>query len=573
MGSFIVFTHPGFNGSNGDFGYFDVSGFTETANGNISSGSPTVTGGFPLAGVQPGYKISGTGIPLNTRVLNVANVTETTTGATNPITSLTNVVALIPVGSQIAGTGIPSGTTVTAISGSAGNYTLTISQAATASASGITLFGTGTTITLSANATATTNALSITVSGGTPTSPLWSSANTTMNGLTAVPSGVELFFGRLYFSVGNSLQYTDTLSLNRSQATQTLVCGDSSPLTALSLFTLTTTSQGILQGLLAFKANTVFQVTGDASLNNLALNSLNTAAGTIAPQSVVPTPDGVFFMAPDGIRIVQVDGTVSEPDQEARYPFIGAVYPSRVSAAYNSDVYRICVQNGNAAGSPWQEYWYDIGREIWTGPHTCQQDVALPYGSGFICFSHLNPATMFTSYVTQVEGVGFIELNAQMAALPLQWSFQTSPIGEEDSLYWNNVVETTLNLAFVSGSSPITCTASDQNTGVLSQGTIYPPGVGSVWGPGMTWGSSIWGGFQYGITPYLIPWTTPLVFSKMVFAATGYSALGFKISNLRFVVQPAMYYNAPQNTVNTFAPLTTFTWDAFIWDTPGITWS
>jgi len=536
LGSFIAATHPGFNGTNGYFGFFDVSGFSNTSTlGDITSGSPTVTGNFPIVGVMPGYKISGTGIPANTRVVNVSNVTQTTTGNTHSNTTVDNVPVVIPVGSQIAGTGIPSGAYVTAISG-AGPYSLTISQAATATATGITLYGTGTTITMSANATSTTNALSITVAGGTTTSPLWSSVNASMNGLTAVPTAVTLFYSRFYFSVANTLQYTDTLSLNRTQASQSLTAGDSSAITALSLFTLTTTTQGILQGLLAFKSNTVFQVTGDVALNTLAINSLNTAAGTVSPNSVVPTPDGVFFMAPDGIRVVQADGTVSEPDGDLRLPFLGAEYASRVNASYNSDVYRICVQNINVANAPWQEYWYDIGREIWTGPHTCQQDIALPYGAGFICFSHLYPATMYTSYVTQISGSSFTENGTA-----LSWIFQTAPIGEDDSMYVNTVNETTVNMAFLSGAPSVTCTASDESQGVMATASVVAPSVvQSLWGT-LVWGAGIWYGKQYGIRPHLIPWTNPLIFTKIIFQATATSVLGFKISNLRFMVQLVDY--------------------------------
>lgn len=535
-GAFIAFTHTGFNGSNGHFGYFDVSGFTETADGNITSGSPTVTGDFPIAGVQPGYKISGTGIPANTRVLNVANVQGNTTGNTNSSTSLTNVVAFIPVGSLVTGSSIPSGTAVTAISGSPGNYTVTISQAATGTATGVEIFFIGTTIIMSANATATTAGLSITISGGMQSSPLWSSGNTTMNGLTGVPQVVALFYNRFYFAVGDQLEYTDTLSLNRTSAGQELTVGDSTKVTALSLFTLTTTTQGILQGLLAFKADTIFQITGDESLGTLAINSLNTAAGTVAPSSVTPTPEGVFFMSYDGIRVVQNDGTVSEPDQDLRLPFINALYPSRVSGAYNADNYRISVQNEGAPGAPWQEYWYDLSRELWTGPHTCQQDVAPPFGSGFICFSHLHPAIMFTSHVTQIIGSSFEEYGDNLV-----WVYATAPIGEDDSMLMNSMNETTVNLAFDAGASQINCTATDENNGVLSSAIIYPPSGGTLW-DFFLWGAANWGAIAFGIRPHTVPWTNPLVFTKLIFQATSLSSLGFKISNLRFMLQPANYF-------------------------------
>lgn len=378
----------------------------------------------------------------------------------------------------------------------------------------------------------------------TPTAPVWHSGNTTTTALSSVPRAAVMFSNRIYFAVGNTLQYTDTLSLTRTNPSQSLTAGDTSVVTALSLFTLTTTNQGILQGLLVFKANTVFQITGDAALSTLAINSLNTAAGTISPDSVVPTPAGVFFVAPDGIRIVQPDGTVSEPDVDFRVPLLNVLYPSRMSAAYNSDIYRICIQNGSKANAPWEEYWYDIGREIWTGPHTCQQDIATPYGAGFVCFSHLNPGKMFLSYVTQVSGSSFVELDQTGALNTLAWNFQTSPLGEDDYMYLNTLLETTINLAFQTGEPPITCSVSDQSNGVLTQATIVPPGVGSIWGA-FTWGSGIWGGLQYGLTSFLIPWPKPVTFGKAVISIVGVSSLGFKISNLRFVLEPALYYNVP----------------------------
>jgi hypothetical protein len=401
-----------------------------------------------------------------------------------------------------------------------------------------------------------------------PAAPVWHSGNTTTNALTAVPAGVQLFYNRLYFAVSNTLQFTDTLSLNRTNASQSLTAGDTSVVTALSLFTLTTTTQGILQGLLAFKANTVFQVTGDAALGTLAINSLNTAAGTVAPNSVVPTPAGVFFVAPDGIRIVQADGTVSEPDTDLRLPFLNAVYKSRINASYNSDVYRVCVQNGGKAGSPWEEYWYDIGREVWTGPHSFQQDIALPYGTGFLLFSHLNPGNMYSGQVQQLIGSGFTE-----AGSPLVWTYATSPIGEDESMAVNCVNVATINMAFSSGSPPVSCTAADQSAGVLAVAVINPPStVITTWGS-FIWGAAVWFGYQFGISPYLIPWTNPVVFTKLVFQATAQSSLGFKISNLRMMNQPADYvipWNLSGNTGAIPTP-SGFIWDSSSWD-GGATW-
>lgn len=368
-----------------------------------------------------------------------------------------------------------------------------------------------------------------------PAAPTWTAGNTATNGLASLPTNVELFSNRLYFSAGNVLPYTDALTLTRSSASQYLTAGDISPITALSLFTLSTTNQGILQGLLVFKGNTVFQVTGDAALSTLSINSLNTAAGTLAQRSVAPTPSGVVFLAPDGIRVVQADGTVSEPDADLRLPFINALYPSRASGSYNQNVYQICTQNGGKNGSPWESYWFDLGREIWTGPHTFQHDVAAPYMDRFILASHINPGKLYTSYTTQVSGVGFTEVGT-----PLAWTFATAPIGEDDSLSVNTVNDSTINMAFSASSQAVTLTASDTRNGVVGSAVIPAPGGATIWGS-FTWGASVWAGPQTGITPHFIPWSAPLVFTKAIFQANGVSSLGFKISNMRFLLQPSGY--------------------------------
>jgi microcystin-dependent protein len=78
-------------------------------------------------------------ISRSTYALLFAALTETTTGDTNTSTSITNVSEdlrdLGLVGAYIEGTGIPSGTTITAV----GAASITLSQAATGSAAGLTL--------------------------------------------------------------------------------------------------------------------------------------------------------------------------------------------------------------------------------------------------------------------------------------------------------------------------------------------------------------------------------------------------------------------------------------------------
>ncbi len=372
-----------------------------------------------------------------------------------------------------------------------------------------------------------------------PAAPIWASGNTTTNGLVNPPSRVSLFSNRLYFVDGNVLPYTDTLSFARSSSNQYLTAGDSTAITSLAQFGISTTTQGAIQALVVFKENDILQITGDAATSDLAINSYNASTGTLAPNSVVSTTDGIRFMAPDGIRVLRQDGSVTDPDLELQLPFLSALYNSRVNASYNANIYRICLQNTAVSGTPWQEYWYNLAKESWTGPHTFQQDIAVPWHSAFVLFSHENPGNMYLSQVSQVSGVGFTELGE-----PLEWIYATSPIGEVDSMLINTCNETVLNMAFASGAPSVTCTAADEDNGVLATATVNAPGASVLWGS-FLWGAALWGGTQFGLRPHLIPWTNPLVFTKVIFQATAVSSLGFKISNLRAMIQPAAYLPPP----------------------------
>ena len=196
----------------------------------------------------------------------------------------------------------------------------------------------------------------------TPTAPAWNAGNTATNGLPSVPQCCGTFNNRTWFGAGNVVYYTDTLALTMTNANQSLTFNDLTPITTMAPLPMGSTSQAVIQALLLFKANKVSQVTGDASFSpsTLAQNLLSPTVGTTAPRSVVPTPSGVKFMAADGIRNIDFYGQVSEPDGDLAIPFIYALHPSRACASYNSDLFRICVQNSKATGNPYEDYWYDL---------------------------------------------------------------------------------------------------------------------------------------------------------------------------------------------------------------------
>lgn len=532
VGSRIIVTHPGFNYAGGfAFGYFDISGFSSSITGDVTSGSPTVNGSFSIAGIGPGYTISGTDIPANTTVVNTGNVTFSVTGTTHSNTTIDSIASTTGmfVGQQIAGSGIPTGTTIASItSGTA----ITISQAATASAT-VPLSISGQFITLSANATGSANAESIAIAGGTSGMPLWAAGNTTgAIQLAGIPQAVKQFGNRAYFAQSNFLVFTDILSLNISDAfgVQVLTIDDTSSITALSGLPFYTTTGGVLQALIIFKQYSIWQVTGDIALGTLSLNQLSGTVGTAAPRSVCITPAGVYFMASDGIRVINLEGQVSEPDPDLAVPFIYAVTPSRVNACFNSDIYRICVQNGNKINTPYEEYYYSIKYKGWVGPQTFRVDLAVAYMNNFIVFNNAIPATMWESYSVQNQndqGNTFIENSVQ-----LTWNYITPPMTDDGNMYANAAVRTTLDMALPGTGDTYTFQAVDANSGVVAQATLTAPASEAIW-DAFNWGDgTLWGAEQLGLQAETIPWTQPLIFNKLSFQGSGNSSLGLKLGSL-----------------------------------------
>ena len=367
----------------------------------------------------------------------------------------------------------------------------------------------------------------------TPTLPSWNTGNTTANALPSVPQGAGSFNNRTYFLCKNVAYYTDTLSLNMTNSNQSLTIDDYTNVTCVSQLPVGTTSQGIVQGLLFFKLSKIYLLTGDAvyqpGLGGLALNLLSPSVGTAAPRSVVSTPEGVRFMALDGIRLINFYGVVSEPNDDLAIPFINAVTPSRVAAGFNSDIYRICVQNGLAVNSPFQDYWYNIHRRTWTGPHSFQYDLAIPLDNDFAIASNAVVGKMWDSFVVQGHaGTGNTFTENGVA---LSWVYQTCPMTDLDNLYANSVLRTTIELGAPASGQTYNFVAQDANGSALATATISESSSQAIWGA-FNWGGANWGASTSGLSPATIPWNQAVVFNRLSVRASGPSALGLKIGTV-----------------------------------------
>jgi hypothetical protein len=558
----VICTHPGFPGGTGAyFGWLDLTGFSSTTLvGNTTNGSKVIqsisgdgTSSPILDGVQPGQTVTGTGIPANTVVESVSNGTVdiNTTGTTHSNTTIdaipASAVALMQIGMYVSGSGIVPGTFIQALPG--GGVSITLSQGATASASGVAInVSGGGTITLSNAATATNALVALAITGGTFAAPVWSAGNTNVNPLPAVPAWVSQFNGRAYYAVNNGEYFSDSLApLNISLGTQALTFGDNTPVTCSAGLPLNNiTTGGIIQALIVVKgAEVMWQITGDQGTNDLASNALNVSVGSLAPNTFTPTPLGLAFIAPDGLRVVDFTAHISDPiganGEGVQAPFLNALFPTRMCAAFNQNVLRVTVQNAGATGDPYQEYWWDFTRKIWTGPHSFGNALIQPAfalaakGKGFIGVGAGISSKLWQSDAIPTASDSYVENGAL-----LNWSYQTVLLPDNQDMSQNRLGESAIALSLPPG-QVVGVTFTNEIGTILNQVQINSTSSGAaVWG-GFNWGSAAWSAGGGTFWQYNIPWTGPVIFKQGQVQFAGASQSGFAIGNLYLRYQPLGY--------------------------------
>jgi hypothetical protein len=378
-----------------------------------------------------------------------------------------------------------------------------------------------------------------------PGAPVWSAGNTAPNALIAPPQWVANFNGRCFFLVNPagaqpaaymSDQLNPTVITNASQI---LTFGDNISLTCAAGLPLENQLGGIIQSLMIFKGSSnIYQVTGDFSLTNLAVNSLNVATGTLAPNTVATTSKGLAFVAPDGVRFIDFDARVSDPignnGEGITAPFINSLVPSRMAAAYNVGVYRVQLQNGLAPPSFQQQWWFDTVRNLWSGPHTQAANLFEAYLGTFIVTLQTAGAQLFQSDVVQSSASTFTENGA---ALAYNWS--TPMLPDTDEMAEVAMIETTLHMALVVGNVP-TIFVIDQDGTIIDTVTITPTGAATVWGQ-FQWGQAPWLGAKNALYPRQLKWHFPIVFRRMQIVVTGLCAPSLKIGRLHLRYQVLGY--------------------------------
>jgi hypothetical protein len=539
VGAYLVFTHPGFQMPNA-FGWLDMTGFADSATGTTTSGSPTIT----------------------------ALSKDTLLAGWRP-------------GMTLTGPGIPTGVRISSVSTD------------------------GLSVTLSQPATATATAIVLSAAGGTPQSPLWAAGNLNTYPLPGVARVVAMFNGRAEYAVKNSTVFSDAGDpLQRTNADQVLTIQNGLDITAMTTqpFANQTVIGGVVQALLLFQgAAAIWQVTGDPATQNLALNFV-AQIGTDAPLSIVSVPPALRFIAPDGMRQINLDGTVSPPmganGEGVAEPFINAPFQSRICAAYNEDVYRASVTGYVSVGGAVTpelaagEYWYHEKLQAWSGPHSdparlitatnrpatehgfltfrLQNRLVLGSGAGWVLATGIGVMLGQGIAANATNGVWFsntrqlVDATFQENGVPLDWVLQTSLLPDSGDMFENAILETAVALALAPTGTALIAALDERGVQLDTvavagfapdeDGTQLPPTFDTsgpfgdrwnemfwnqgFWGPSAVAGSRVAGAI---LAQRAVEWHTTLVFKQASLVVSGLADANTQIGNLYLRYQRSGY--------------------------------
>lgn len=358
--------------------------------------------------------------------------------------------------------------------------------------------------------------------GGTtlPSTPVWCSQFNTRAFFFCNPGTASsaVFFSDIgspnTFFNGTTAPYNNVLTF-----------GNTLPLTCGGQLAFDNQLGGQTQSLIVFQGtNNLYQITGDpapvttaANINQgaLAINSLNVATGTLAPNSVARTPKGLMFASPDGVRLIDFQGHVSDPigfgGTGITVPVITSAIPSRMAAACNATTYRISTINGSLPGSPQQEWCLDTVRDLWYGPHTLPINLIVVYGSTFLASLTPSGSTgIFQTDIVPSSTSVYTELGQ-----PMQCVWQSGYFPDRDML---DQLSSTRAILYKGYGTSVTfnVVCLDSNGNSIPGGTVSNAYIAQQtnWGQ-FAWGYSYWLGATSGLSAAQLNWTQPLVFDRM----------------------------------------------------------
>ena len=381
-----------------------------------------------------------------------------------------------------------------------------------------------------------------------PLAPTWTAQNTTVNLLPSVPTSVSNFNNRAWYACGNLIFYSDVLTPTvMTNAGQALTVGDRTPIIGQAGLPISTTSTGVIAALIVFKQFSIWQILGDAAITGtLSINFLSLNIGTLSPRAIYQTPIGIIFINIDGPFTVNPLGGVgpltkdqSKLNQDLQAPFQAIINPSRAAAAFTGSVYRVCLDTVISGTQTTVDYWFDITRRRWTGPHTFPYDTISQFGNSFLISDRFIGAQLFLSdYITTASST-YVDNGISNTVI-----LQSSSLPKTQNINEKQVVESTIEIGSIANNTTYNVSALVESGETLNQTQLVVNNPNLLWGGGAIWGGGgLWSSSTNRPKTRTIAWTAPLVFKKFELQVIAQSASNLSIGTFFAKYQDTGYTN------------------------------
>ena len=178
---------------------------------------------------------------------------------------------------------------------------------------------------------------------------------------------------------------------------------------------------------------------------------------------------------------------------------------------------------------------FDLERDIWHGPHTLPASMIASYGKSYV-MAPVGLTGLWQSDILPTVNSTYTENGVQ-----LKWTWQTSLVANQDSVYEQAIQQSTIYCAGDAISTQFQMVAQTASGGVLDDVPIVPPAShASLWGT-MRWGTGLWGSSTIPLSDVTIPWDEPLVFDRVQFTLNGLSGPSVSIGEMRAVLEDLEY--------------------------------
>jgi hypothetical protein len=400
----------------------------------------------------------------------------------------------------------------------------------------------------------------------TPGAPVWDATNTLGVPLPLIPVAAEQFMDRIWFAVNPTnapagTYFTDAGVLTITSGTQVITYGDSVPIITLHGLPFKNQGGGIIQSLMVFKGSpdgthNIYQVTGDVSQSTttdlatgsvttrlevagITVNALNVQTTTLSSAGVATSPKGLFFLSPDGVRLINQEGVVSDPVGQngtgVAYPFIGLPTPEEVAISANARVLRISYQNFREEGAPYQEVWFDFALGKWSGPHTFPASLISNFGASFVLAPRGVNAALYRSDTEQTVTSTFVENGEQM-----QFELRTAPMHDLGVMSQFYLAETSVCMSFGATSS-VTLSVLDEIMGIVGQASYAVASTSTFWDQ-FNWDEAVWDGATSVYRPRQINWPQPVVYRRAQLSIVGENSSFLRLGDI-FLREQSLGYS------------------------------